>query len=177
MRPEVLAAWRSQIEREVNKNFPEFEAVTKRVRGEPRGLLKYQWHPHPRLWCYIAFRPLDSEAFDALVGWSVHDRFPIADAPGGSAPQDLENFDAPHILDWSLSFVPRIGTAHWSFWNPPSNAVDDPRAFAEAYAKHFSHSLSAEEANELVWPFVELGIAEVRDFGLPYLRRRAAYKA
>lgn len=177
MRPEVHAAWRSQIEREVSKTFPQFVGLAKRVRGEPRGLLKYQWHPHPKLWCYIAFRPLDSEAFDALVGWSIRDRFPIADGRGATSPQDLENFDAESVIDWSLSFVPRSGAAHWNFWDPPSHVVDDPGAFADAYAKHFARSLSEEEANDLVRPAVNLGIAEVRDFGLPYLRRRAAYEA
>jgi hypothetical protein len=177
MRPEVHAAWRRQIEREVSKNFPEFVASTKRVRGEPRGILKYQWHPHPKLWCFIAFRGLDSEAFDALVGWSTRDRFPIADGQGFNTAQDLEDFDAASVIDWSLSFVPRNGAAHWNFWDPPNDVIDNPRAFADAYAQHFARSLSQEEANELIRPAVGRGIAEVRDFGLPYLRRRAAYEA
>jgi len=75
-----------------------------------------------------------------------------------------------------MSFVPRSGTAHWNFWNQPNDVIDDPRAFTEAYAKHFARSLSSGEANDLVRPIVDLGIAEVRDYGLPYLRRRADYE-
>ena len=161
--------------REAASRFPEFELSAKRARSEPRGLLKFQWHPHPELWCYIAFRPLDSEAFDALIGWSTRDRFPIADGPAGDAPQDLEDFDATHAIDWSLSFVPRAGTAHWDFWNPPEGTLDDPMAFATAYASHFERKLTAAEAEQLVRPAVSIGMAEVEDFGLPYLKRRAAY--
>ncbi len=175
MRPAVYAAWKSQIELEVAKYFSDFEPSTKRVRGESRGTLKYEWHPYPNLWCYIAFRPLDSEAFDALVGWSVHDRFPIADGSGQT--QDLNDFESQSVMDWSLSFVPRSGTAHWNFWEPSSDIVDDPKLFSEAYMRHFSHSLTTEEASALVRPAIESGIAEVRDFGLPYLLRRVAYEA
>jgi hypothetical protein len=177
MRAEVLTAWRKQIEEAVRVQFPEFEPVTKRVRGEPRWMLKYIWHPRARLWCYIAFRPLNSEAFDALVGWSTSDRFPIADGPTGVAPQDIWNFDAPHVIDWSLTFVPRNGAAHWSFWNPSDAIRDNPTEFAKAYAAHFMRALSPQEADDLVRPAIELGIAEVRDYGIPYLQRRAAYGA
>ncbi len=176
MRPEVLEAWKSNIQKNVAMHFPNFLPLIKRVRGEPRGILKFQWHPHPKLWCYIAFRPLDSEAFDAFVGWSTRDRFPIADQAPNERAQDPENFDAPSFIDWSLNLVPRSGTAHWNFWNPPDNAVEDAAAFADAYAKHFLRSLTEDESIDLVRHAVELGIKEVYEHGLPYLRRRAAYE-
>lgn len=177
MRKEIFDAWREEVESAVAQNFPEFHKLTKRVRGEPRGILKYQWHPSQDLWCYIAFRPLDSEGFDAMVGWSTSDRFPIADGAVGGGPQDLWDFDAPYAMTWSLNLVPRNGAAHWNFWDPPEEVVDDPAAFAREYAAHFLKVLMVEEARVLVRPAVERGIAEVRDYGIPYLRRRAAYRA
>lgn len=175
MRQEVCIAWREQIESAVAEEFPQFQRVTSRTRGEPRHLLKYRWHPHQKLWCFIAFRPLDSEAFDAFVGWSSSDRFPISD--GATGAQDPEDFEAPHMLFWSSELVPRSGTAHWSFWNPPQSLIDDPAAFATAYAREFTKTLSPVEAADLVRPAVKAGIAEVREFGIPYLERRAKYEA
>jgi hypothetical protein len=176
MRPEVLEAWKSAIQKSVAMQFPNFLPLIKRVRGEPRGILKFQWHPHPNLWCYIAFRPLDSEAFDVLVGWSTQDRFPIADQGARERIHDPEDFAAPSFIDWSLNLVPRSGAAHWNFWNPSDDAVEDASAFADAYSKHFLRSLTEEEANDLVRHAVELGIKEVRNHGIPYLRRRIAYE-
>lgn len=177
MRTEVLDAWRGLVVREAHARFPEFSLSSKRVRGEPRGLLKFEWRPSEKLWCYIAFRPLDSEAFDALIAWSVRDRFPISDARTAEAPQDLENFDADFAIDWSLNFVPRSGAAHWNFWNPPDSVVEDPNEFALAYAAHFGRRLSHAEAEALVAPAVALGMTEVEKYGVPYLRRRALREA
>ena len=176
MRTIICEAWKDAIDEAVRREFPNFEPLTKRARSEPRGMLKYQWHPQERLWCYIAFRPLDDDAFDAFVGWSMLDQFPIGSGLQLDKVQDILDFEAPFVLAWSMQLVPRAGAAHWSFWNPPANLSDDPEEFGRAFAEYYAQQLTYVDARKLIEPAVAAGIAEVRDYGIPYLQKRVAYK-
>jgi hypothetical protein len=63
---------------------------------------------------------------------------------------------------------------YWNFWEPPAELLDDPESFGRAYAAHFGKDLTLADAVELVRPAVARGIAEVHDYGLPYLAKRIA---
>lgn len=174
MRKVVFQAWCELIDQEVGHRLPGFSLFAGRSRGEPRNLRKYVWKPIEGLWCFIAFRPLESEAFDAYVGWSDKERFPGQDciAPTQDAMQDL---GAPCRIVQSLDLVPRSGLAHWNFWQAPPELLDDPQAFGAACAAHFSKELNLEQALDLVRPAVDKGISEVHDHGLPYLARKIQF--
>lgn len=176
MRPAVRQAVRKLVDERVASLFPEFLADTRRVRHEPRDVQKFVWRPTKGLNCYIAFRALDNEAIDAFVGWSVVDKFPIGAAGAEQTATDIWDFSQPWVLRWSLDFVPRQGASFWAFWNPDPELLNDPEAFGRVYGELFSRELSPAEALELVTPAVDLAMNEVRDYGLPYLRKRVAYQ-
>lgn len=176
MRAVVYQAWHDTIQERVRDTFSDFALVVGRVKGEPPRMLKYEWRPEDDLWCYVAFRPLESEAFDAFVGWSTRGKFPIASANELGKAQNIWDFDAPFVLTWSMELVPRQGSAFWSFWNPPDDLIDAPEAFGKAYAEHFSMQIDYAEARQLVEPAVAKGIQEVRAHGIPYLQKRVAYQ-
>lgn len=177
MRKTVFEAWRTITEDLVASEFKNFSKVTVRSRGEPRQLLKYVWRPQENLWCYIAFRPLDSEAFDALIGWSCIQKFPISDAGAGSGKQDIWDFTRPSVIVWSSQLVPRSGLAHWNFWEIPESLLESPEEFGRVHAEHFLKQLSDEDARQLVRPAIAAGVAEVKKYGIPYLEQRALHHA
>jgi hypothetical protein len=176
MRPIVYQAVEDAVNEQAANFFPEFVPDVRRVRSEPRHLQKFVWRPTERLSCYIAFRALDSEAIDAFVGWSVLGKFPIGSSGPEQVQTDIWDFSSPYIFRWSMDFVPRQGSSFWSFWNPAPELLGDPEAFGRAYGEAFAKELSSSEALSLVVPAVTLAVEEVRDYGIPYLRKRAAYE-
>ena len=170
VRPTVLQAWNDAISQAVAEKLPQFALYPKRERGEDRGMLRFVWRPTPDLSCFVVFRPISSEAFDAYVGWSTDGRCPFA------LPQDpdsVSTFHGVRAMRPSMDFVPRHGEAHWSFWDSSDELLDDPAEFARQYAAHFARDLSYQEARALVSPAIDAGIEEVVRFGVPYLSNRA----
>lgn len=176
MRPIVQKAWSDAIDEKVGSLFPDFVLVEKRGKNEPRGLRKFEWRPTKSLTCFVAFRPLDDEAFDAFVGWSTKGRFPTGPAHTEAKEDGILNFALPEVLAWSIALVPRTGVSYWSFWDPPASVASDPARFGAAFAEHYVQSLSYDEARSLVEPKVSAGVAEVHDYGLPYLQRRVKHE-
>ncbi len=176
MRPIVQKAWSDAIDEKVLALFPDFVRVEGRGSAEPKGLRKFQWRPSEALTCFIAFRPLDDEAFDAFVAWSTRGKFPTGPAQTEAKADGILDFSLPEVLAWSMALVPRSGVSYWSFWDPPSSLANDPAKFGAAFAEHYSRALSYDEARILVEPKVCAGIAEVHDFGLPYLLRRVQFE-
>jgi hypothetical protein len=171
MRSVVLKAWKEAIAHRVASDLPKFSPYSRRERGEDRGLLKFASELQPGLWGFLVFRPIDSDAFDAYVGWSTDGRCPYARVQVTSEPND---FTQPRAMFASITLAGRSGAAHWSFWSPDDSLTDDPAAFARAYLEYASREFSEDEARELIAPAVEAGIREIVLYGLPYLASRAA---
>lgn len=171
MRKEVLSALKSIIAREMSASLGMFVLDESRVRPDPPGLIKYVWNPREGLWCFVAFRPIESEALDVYVGWSIKRNVPVAlvsDVVG------CHEFSAEGYFNVSASYAKRGGAVHWSFWNPSDEVLDDPAKFASEYAGHYAKALSENEALALVSPSVKKAIDEVLGYGLPYLKLRIA---
>ena len=171
MRPVVLTAWKEVIAHRVSEELPRFSPYSRRERGEDRGMLKFASELKQGLWGFVLFRPIDSEAFDAYVGWSTDGRCPYARL---GVNVETHDFSQPRAIFASITLAGRSGAAHWSFWNPADSLADDPTAFTKAYVEYASRKYGEAEARELVAPAVEAGIREVVLYGLPYLARRAA---
>ena len=133
-------------------------------------MLRYAWQARPGLTCFVVFRPIESEAFDAYVGWSLDGRCPYA-LP--QLPEAVSTYVGERAMQPSMHFVPRHGTAHWNFWEPAEEVADNPAEYARSFAAHFMTELSYEDARALVSPAVEQGVDEIVRFGLPYLVKRA----
>lgn len=172
MRKTVQKAWQTSVDKAMRLQFPDFVPYAKRERGEPRGMLKYVWKASESLWCFIAFRPVESEAFDLWVGWSAYKRFPFANAPKIQVLDGSVDYDLPEAMVSSMDLVPRQGMAHWSFWNPDDEIVDDPEAFARAFAEQHALELTDEQAMTLVAPAVTAAFGELAEYGLPFLREK-----
>ena len=171
MRPIVRQAWTDAIVEAMEDRLPQFVAYAKRERGEDRGLLKYVHSPVHGLWLFVAFRPIESEAFDAWLGWSTEGRCPYALPQEPGAYLDLSS---PTAMCLSMSLVPRVGLAHWNFWEPEERIIGDPLAFLEAYAAHVLSDLTYTEARKFVASAVDAAFSEILCFGVPYLDRRVA---
>jgi hypothetical protein len=170
----ILDAWRQTIIDEMAKELPQFSLLKGRERGEERNLLKFAWVPESSsLTCGIAFRPID-DGFDAWVGWSANGRFPYMAAQADPESGDLLDVTCPAIMVPSIVLSGRHGSAAWMLWEPADAEIDDPIAFAKAYSAYAMKVFSAQEAIDLVLPLVQSAMAEVRDCGLPYLRKRIA---
>ena len=173
MRAIVLEAWTKAVSRRVSEILPQFAPYVRRERGEDRGMLRFASELGHGLTGFVVFRPIESEAFDAYVGWSTDGRCPYARAPSSATPDDLTQARA---MFPSIVLAGRSGTAHWNFWNAPKSMVDDAAEFARAYAEYATRELSEIEAEKLVAPAVEAGFREVLTHGIPYLARRAAWQ-
>jgi hypothetical protein len=172
MRSVVLEAWKLAIAEAMARLLPEFSLYPRREAGEPRNLLRFLWSPRPALHCFVVFRPIESEAFDAWIGWSIDGRCPFVRPQG---PDAFRNFESPAAMCSTIDLVPRSGTAHWSFWDAPQSLLADPTAFGAAYAAHFGRPLSLADAQVEVLGAVEAGLSEVVRYGVPYLQQRAAH--
>lgn len=173
MRPEVLRAWQDEVVRCMAERLPHFTRSTRRVHPDPPGLLKFEWQARHKLWCFIAFRPLDSEAFDAYAGWS--NDYSKSAVTNVAASGSIDDFSSEFHFDLSMSYVPRRGLSYWSFWNPSNDAVDDARLFADEYLVQFAKALSASEAKALVVPAVNDAMDEIVTYCVPYLERKVSY--
>ena len=173
MRSVVLEAWEEAVLRRVVDFLPQFAPYARRERGEDRGMLRFASELGPGLTGFVVFRPIQSEAFDAYVGWSTDGRCPYARAPSGANPGDLTQ---PRAMFPSIVLAGRSGAAHWNFWSPPDSLADDPPEFARAYAEYTARESTELEARELVCSAVEAGVREIVAYGLPYLARRVAWQ-
>lgn len=173
MRPEVLRAWQDEVVRCIVERLPHFTRSTRRVRSDPPGLLKFEWQARHKLWCFVAFRPLDSEAFDAYAGWST-DYSKSAVTNVAASGDSIDDFSSEFHFDLSMSYVPRRDLSYWSFWDPSSEAADDARLFANEYMVQFTKVLSANEAKALVAPVVNDAMDEIVTYCIPYLEKRAS---
>jgi hypothetical protein len=158
----------------MSSSLPSFAYVAKRWKGEPAGLRKYVWQPKDGLACFVAFRLLDNEAFDAFGGWTTTGRYPEGET-FTAATEKFNDFQAPGLVAWSMAFVPRTGVSYWSFWEPSEQARNSPALFGEEFARHFSNPLTADDARTLVRDKIALAIRELREFCVPYLEKRADY--
>lgn len=173
MRSEVLRAWRDEVVRCMSGRLPHFTLSTRRARPDPPGLLKFEWQAGHKLWCFIAFRPLDSEAFEAYAGWSTdYSKSAVTNVAVSSG--SIDDFSSKFHFDFSMSYVPRSGLSYWNFWNPSGDAVDDARLFANEYLVQFARVLSADEAQALVAPAVKEAMDEIVTYCIPHLEKRVS---
>jgi hypothetical protein len=172
MRPVVLEAWKLAVTETAAQQLPGFHLYTRKEMGEPRNLIRYVWSPRPDLHCFIVFRPIESEAFDAWIGWSTDGRCPFARTQD---PESFKDLNASTAICPTAWIIPRHGKAHWSFWNSPDALLDDPTAFGMAYGAHYGKTLTPAEAQVEVGPAVAEGFREIVEHGIPYLQRRAVY--
>lgn len=170
MRKEVLNAWQQSVYAGVARSFPNFGPLRGRVRPEPPGLVKFHWRPRDGLNCFIAFRPIESEAFDVYAGWSTKDKSAVTVI--SSTPANSSSFSALEYFNVSSAYSGRQGLVHWNFWSPSDVVASDPALFANEYARHFLRVLSPEEARELVEPSVSSALEEIGTYCIPYLESR-----
>ncbi len=172
MREVVYKAWVDLIKFAMQSELPKFQVYQKKEIGEEPGLVKYCWNVSSDLWCFIVFRPLDSEAFDVFIGWSSDSKCPYSRAKVFDAIETkMWDIQAPYFMTSSMNLAERTGLSHWDFFEFPEDIYDDPDAFSSLYAEHFLKDLSEEEARLLVRNAVDKGIAEIKEYGLPYLNK------
>jgi hypothetical protein len=167
MRKEVKAALINALDLLASTELQGFKRIPRR-KGEDPGLVKYgRKIKKGSLWLLIGFRPISSEAFDAWIGWAPDDYWPQ------NISQDeiygIPVIENPVAKVCSMNLVPRDGSAHWSFWKPTSEALDNPDLFASEFTKHFCKALTEQDAQKLVMESVCDAMKEVVDFGLPLL--------
>jgi hypothetical protein len=171
MRKIVADALRQKIQSSVETLLPQFEFYNKSMKGDEKGLLRYRWKPKENLSCFIVFRLLSSEGFDVSVGWSTMNRCPFSTVVL-SKPDDIWNFSLDEMMVPTIDLANRNGLAHWSFWQPPDEVINNPEAYGRAYAEHFLKQLDEKEALDLVNDAVLKGMNEVIEHGIPYLNKK-----
>lgn len=172
MRGAIEHAWGLKVREAVARAFPEFVEAIGRVRGEEKGLIKFEWRPRPTFIGALAFRPL-AEGFDAWVGWSTNGKFPYAQAKnpkiGAHDPADFEHSAAMFL---TIVLAKRSGLAFWKFWRPDDALIDNPTEYARQFAQYCLRTDEPAEARRVVELPVEQAVAEIKQFGIPYLHSR-----
>jgi hypothetical protein len=171
MRKLVLEALKIKIQSEMEIKFPQYKFYKKTMRGDEKGLLRYICQSIDNLSLFIVFRPLTSEGIEASVGWSVLDRCPISTVTVQGESM-FNDFTLDEMMVPLICISKRNGLAHWDFWNPSDELLDNPEKFAIAHSQHFQKQLSIEESQYLVNDAVEKCTQEIFDFGIPYLNNK-----
>jgi hypothetical protein len=172
MRKIILEALKLKIQSAVESALPQFKFYNKSNKGDEKGLIRYRWEVDGSLSFYIIFRPLSSEGFDVQIGWSTLNRCPSAHLLTPEILKNIFDYSCQEMVANIIYVAKKSGLAFWEFWKPSQELRNDPAAFGKAYSKYLMKSFSQEEALELVSNSVDEAVAEILEYGIPYLMSR-----
>ena len=156
----------SKLERRAATLFPGSRLYSRSV---PEGTLFIHLIPHSR-----------QEQFQAEVGWSVSDRFPIELSSHGPITEPASEVDEPEwLIDFGSLYHRKhhLGHLGWQVWKC-SAEPDDPR-FVRIFVEEDAMLVTEDQAREKADAAVTACLTDLQDVAIPYLnewieaRRRA----